>query len=118
MAGVTDWTTVLSKTHLDEGTDDPSQARTQLEAVIDIINDLLESRGIANGLADLGSDGKVVTDRLTNVIGTDQLVNLSVNNDKIASQAVTFDKFKATITSDKNAPTGGSNGDMHFIYLD
>lgn len=116
--GVPDFTTVLSKTHLDEGSDDPSQARTQLEAVIDIVNELLESRGLANGLADLGSDGKIVKARLANIIDTDEIVNSAVNQDKLASQSVSFDKFKATITSNTAAPTGGSNGDMHFVYLD
>lgn len=118
MAGITDWTTVLSKTHLDEGTDDPSQARSQLEAVIDIVNDLLESRGLANGLADLGADGKVVVERLANLIGTDELVDGSVTTNKIVNQSVNFLKLKATATSDTAEPTGGQEGDMHFIYLD
>lgn len=114
---VPDWTTVLAKTHLDEGSDDPSQARTQLEAVLDIVNEILESRGIANGLADLDDGGKVVAARLANVIGSDQLQNGAVLQDKVAGGQISFDKLKATITSDTAEPTGGENGDMHFIYV-
>lgn len=115
---VPNWTTVLAKTHLDAGSDDPSQARQQLEALLDIVNEVLQSRGVAGGLADLDDGGKVVAARLANVIGSTELQNGAVTQDKVGSSAISFDKFKATITSSTAAPTGGVNGDMHFIYVD
>jgi len=114
---VPNFDTVLSKVHLDEGSDDPSQARSELVALLDMVNDILDSRGLANGLADLDSTGKVTASRLANHIGATELKSNAVTTSKIQDGQVNFYKFKATVTSDTSAPTGGTSGDMHFIYV-
>ena len=113
---VPDFSTVLTKTHLDQATDDPSQARAELVALLDMVNDILSSRGEASGLADLDSSGKITSARLANHIGATELKNDAVTADKILNQSVNFYKLKATVTSSTTAPTGGSSGDLHFIY--
>ena len=42
--GVPNFSTVLTKTHLDQGSDDPSQARVELVALLDMVNDILSSK--------------------------------------------------------------------------
>lgn len=113
--GVPNFSTVLTKVHLDEGGDDPSQARAELVALLDMVNDILESRGLANGLADLDSNGKVTQARLDNMIGENQLQTDAIVTNKIQDGAVTFYKMKATITTNTATPSGGTSGDMHFI---
>tara|TARA_B100000519_G_C14167480_1_gene402247 strand:+ start:337 stop:690 length:354 start_codon:yes stop_codon:yes gene_type:complete len=112
---VPDFSTVLSKTHLDQGSDDPSQARVELLNAITMINDILSSRGLASGLADLDSSGKIPSARLTDLISDTELKTNSVTTDKVQDGAVNFYKMKATITSSTSVPTGGTSGDMHFI---
>ena len=112
---VPDFSTVLSKTHLDQGSDDPSQARVELLALLNMVNDILSSRGLANGLADLDSTGKIPVARLNDLISELELKVNAVSTNKIQDGAVNFYKMKATITSDTSTPTGGSSGDMHFI---
>ena len=112
---VPDFSTVLTKTHLDEGGDDPSQARAELVSLLDMVNDILSSRGLANGLADLDSSGKVTSARLADTIGQTELQTNAISTDKIQDGQITFYKLKATITSDTSVPTGGTSGDFHFI---
>ena len=113
--GVPNFSTVLTKTHLDQGSADPSQARVELVALLDMVNDILSSRGLSNGLADLDSTGKIPVARLNNLITDTELKTNAVTTDKVQDGAITFYKMKATITSDTTAPTGGTSGDIHFI---
>ena len=112
---VPDFSTVLSKTHLDQGSDDPSQARLELVTLLDMVNDILSSRGVANGLADLNASGLIPSTRLTDTISDTELKTNAVTTDKVQDGAINFYKMKATITSNTAAPTGGTSGDMHFI---
>lgn len=112
---VPDFSTVLSKTHLDQGSDDPSQARAELVTLLDMVNDILSSRGVANGLADLNASGLIPSSRLTSSVGDTELKTNAVTTDKVQDGAINFYKMKATITSNTSAPTGGTSGDMHFI---
>ena len=113
----TDNTNYLSKTHLGEGGDDPSQARSELVALLDEVNEILKTRGVANGICDLDESAKVPAARLVDVIDSDQLRADAVTQEKIAPSSVSFDKLKATVTNETTPPTGGSPGDMHFIYV-
>lgn len=57
----------LTKANLDAATDDPKQARTELESAIDKVNTLLGARSSANGIASLDSGGKVPTGELPTI---------------------------------------------------
>lgn len=109
--------TTLAATHLDQATDDPSQARNQLKLLLDEVNSILGDRGAAGGLCDLDSTGKVPGTRLVDVIDNSQLKTNSISEAKIQDGAISFNKFKATVTSDTATPSGGTDGDMWFIYL-
>tara|TARA_R100000773_G_scaffold44619_1_gene46572 strand:- start:372 stop:722 length:351 start_codon:yes stop_codon:yes gene_type:complete len=107
----------LSTTHTDQATDDPSQARADINSLINEVNLLLADRGANSGFCDLDSTGKVPAARLTDTVGETELKSVAVTNEKVAPAAITFDKFKATITTSTTTPTGGSVGDMHFVYI-
>lgn len=49
----------LTKTHLDEAGDDPSQARAELAAAIDAINEIRSYLGIAGGICTLDENGEI-----------------------------------------------------------
>jgi len=48
-----------TKTHLDASSDDPSQARAELAALVDAINEIRSANGAASGFAMLDSDSEL-----------------------------------------------------------
>lgn len=49
----------VSTTHLDQGSDSPAQARSDLKVLVDKVNDMIPARGAADGVASLDSATKV-----------------------------------------------------------
>jgi hypothetical protein len=110
------WPTTLSKTHLDQTSDDPSQARAELAAGIDAVNDIIGSRDAASGICPLDASGLVPTSNLAAAVDNAALQDDAVEADNIADSQIGFNHLKATITNDTATPTGGSDGDLWFIY--
>lgn len=93
----------LTTTHLDAGSDDPSQARAEIEAAIEAINAIAASRGVANGVASLDAGGKVPVGQL----------NVSTLT---AADAPRWAGAARTVST--SAPSGGQDGDLWFQYID
>ena len=54
----------LSTTHVDSGSDDPSQARSGFKNLIDAVKDIIGSRAAANGVCELNASSKVPNTRI------------------------------------------------------
>lgn len=110
------WPTTLSKTHLDEASDDPSQARAELAATVDAVNAIAAARAAASGICDLDASGKIPVARLQDVIDASALADEAVEGAAIKAGEVNFLHWNATLTNATATPTGGANGDIHLIY--
>ena len=110
------WPTTLTKTHLDEPADDPSQARSELVANVDATNDIIASRAAASGICDLDAAGKIPVARLQDVVDASALADDAVVAAGIKTGEVNFLHWNATLTNNQATPTGGSDGDIHLIY--
>lgn len=87
-------TTGLTKTHLDQSSDDPSQARAELEALYDKVVEMLNNTGTGN---------EYVL-KLTNTG--------DIPSGVLAPNSTAWDGANKTVsTSD---PSGGSDGDIWF----
>lgn len=105
-----------AKTHLDETTDDPSQARAELAAAIDLLNQAINARAQALGVCDLDAAGLVPSARLTGSVDSAAIQTDAVQSAEIKAGEVNFLHWNATLTSDPTPPTGGVDGDIHLIY--
>lgn len=110
------WPTTLAKTHLDEPSDDPSQARAELVALLDSVNSIIALRAALSGICDLDAAGKIPAARLTDVITNPCMAADAIQSAEIKAGEVNFLHWKATLTNTATTPTGGADGDIHLIY--
>ena len=79
------WATSANVTtvHLNQGSDDPSQARTEIYNALVELKAVISGLGTSNGAAPLGSDSKVANtylpDTITSSFGTDLTVAPATN---------------------------------------
>lgn len=106
----------VSTEKLDEGTDSPKEARDSLYQAVQKLNAAISSVNQALGVCVLNADSKIDSSLLEGAVDANALQSAVVNADKLANQAVTFLKLKATLTADTSEPTGGNDGDFWFIY--
>ena len=71
--------TSLTTTHLDNATDSPASARTEIKAGVDATQDIIDSYDQASGIAALGSDGKIVNTKLPDTIISGSGNNLTLD---------------------------------------
>ena len=62
--------TTLSTDHLDNATDSPASARTEIKASVDAVADIIASYDSASGIAPLGTDGKIAAAKLPATLTT------------------------------------------------
>ncbi len=81
--------TQATKNNLDQATDDPSQARAELAALVDKVNAIILSYAAASGLCDLDTGGKIPLDRLP--MGAGAGIDADLVDGKQTSAAVAAD---------------------------
>lgn len=109
-------TTQVSVTDLDQGTDSPKAARLALLDGFNKLNQMVRSLGSALGICPLDANAKVPSTNLTAAVDHAAIQDNAVEGDNIKEGVVSFLHLTATITNDPTAPTGGVDGDFHFIY--
>lgn len=94
--------TQAGTTHLDAGTDDPSQARADLLLTVQNVNTIIAGAGAANGVALLNSSGQVPSNQMPNSIApTSGVLTLAPTSgvvkieDVLRLQILTFDTIQA-----------------------
>lgn len=109
-------TETVSTSDVDQGSDSPKQARIAFLDLFTKFNQMINSFGAALGICPLDANARVPSTNLEAAVDHDALQADAVGGDNIKASVVTFNHLKATITNDPAVPTGGSDGDMHFIY--
>ena len=109
-------TTPIDTTQLDQGTDTPKTARASLHDAVVKLNAIITSAGQALSFLQLDANAKVPTSSLTSAVDHDAIQPNAVEADNILNGQINFLHLKATITNNPSPPTGGTNGDLHFIY--
>lgn len=71
--------TTLTTQHLDNATDSPASARTELKAGIDATQDIINSYDQNSGIAALDSGGKVVNTKLPDTLISSSSTNLTLD---------------------------------------
>ena len=78
----------ISEDNLNNGTDKPKNARTDLLEAVQRINEIIDSFNANNGICGLDGQGRVSSTKLIGKIDTDQLVGDAVTGAKIEDDAV------------------------------
>lgn len=73
--------TSLTTDHLDNATDSPASARTELKAGIDATQDIIDSYDQTDGIAALDSTGKIANTKLPDTIISSTSQNLTLSPD-------------------------------------
>jgi len=60
-------TTVIDTTNMDAAGDNPGNARAEIKKMADNVNSIKDSKGVASGIAELDSGGKVPTSQVPNI---------------------------------------------------
>lgn len=127
----------LSKTHLDEGSDDPAQARAELEAIIDRLNTKFVGSKIVSGyeesVADLGGDFDagmsvrcVRAENWVIITATSLLTHTSLSNPSSTTGVIPA-QFRPSVNVDNmfTSTTSGieqvridTNGQLDLTYFD
>ena len=68
------WPANITKIHVDEVKDNPQQARAELEAAIDAINDIINSRAAVSGICELDAAGKIPIARYETIQATSKVL--------------------------------------------
>jgi microcystin-dependent protein len=92
-------TTTISTTHMDAAGDDPSQARAEIKQMADNVNDIKNSKGVANGLAELDAGGLLPIAQLpvvTAAKGGSGQSTYTIGDILIATGATTLSKLAAS----------------------
>ena len=81
-------TSTIPTTNLDNGSDDPSQARGDLLTAVQTINTIITEKNTPNGVVVLQSDGTIIASQLPTTITTPtgQQLTLSPDNDVVKIQ--------------------------------
>ena len=109
-------TTTVPVSDVDEGGDKPKLARTAFLTAFNLLNAIINSLNQINGVCGLDATAKVPSTNLGGAVDNPALQDDAVNGRTVEAGQINFTHFKATITNDPAAPTGGTDGDMHFIY--
>lgn len=75
------WATIgnVTNTHLDAGTDDPSQARSEINSAILELQNVINGRGTSNGVASLDGSTKILASELPDEINSSSGQNLTLD---------------------------------------
>lgn len=106
----------ISVADIDQGTDSPKLARLAFLDGFSKLNQIMRSWGVALGICPLDANAKVPSTNLVASVDHAAIQDNAVEGSNIKDAVVNFNHLKATITNDPTAPTGGADGDMHFIY--
>lgn len=77
----------VSTTNLDSASDKPADARADLLSAVQSLNDIINSRGVANGVASLNSSGVIPDAQIPDSISSDAGNDITLSPD---SQRVTI----------------------------
>ena len=81
--------TSATKVYLDQSTDSPAAARSELANLVDLVNEIISSYAQASGLCDLDDEGKVPTARLpSGLVDADTLDGHDSSYFAIASRTI------------------------------
>lgn len=105
----------LTTTHLDAGTDDPSQARAELLAAVQKIQAILTQRGAASGIAELDSSGLIPTNRIPD-IGTWETGDVRLTVRTTAASGWVLLSDGGTIGNGSSNATNRANADTEDLF--
>lgn len=101
---------------VDEGRDKVKLARPGFAVAFNLINQIIGSFNQALGICGLDAMSRVSTSKLEARVDNLALQDDAVRSRHIQAGEVTAKHLKMTITNNPAPPTGGADGDMHFIY--
>tara|TARA_R110000782_G_scaffold15263_1_gene44703 strand:+ start:140 stop:571 length:432 start_codon:yes stop_codon:yes gene_type:complete len=104
----------VTNTHLDAATDDPSQARAELNASTLELQNVINGRGTSNGVASLDGTTKVPSAQLPDELNSSSGQNLTLdpNTDRVAIENI-INLFPLTVTQ-VNAIGSPAEGDVVY----
>tara|TARA_B110000285_G_C14994913_1_gene548284 strand:+ start:559 stop:990 length:432 start_codon:yes stop_codon:yes gene_type:complete len=104
----------VTNTHLNAATDDPSQARAELNASTLELQNVINGRGTSNGVASLDSTTKVPSSQLPDELNSSsgQDLTLDPHTDRVAIENI-INLFPLTVTQ-VNAISSPAQGDVAY----
>jgi len=100
-------TDAIITTDMDAGTDNPANARAEIKQMADNVNDIMNSRAAANGIASLNSTGRVPTSQLGSGTATaGYFLAAQSGSDPAWVAASSFDAGTRLAFQQTSAPTG------------
>ena len=104
----------VTNTHLNAATDDPSQARAELNASTLELQNVINGRGTSNGVASLDATTKVPSSQLPDELNSSsgQDLTLDPNTDRVAIENI-INLFPLTVTQ-VNAISSPAQGDVAY----
>tara|TARA_R110000787_G_scaffold35731_5_gene91516 strand:+ start:4857 stop:5288 length:432 start_codon:yes stop_codon:yes gene_type:complete len=104
----------VTNTHLNAATDDPSQARAELNASTLELQNVINGRGTSNGVASLDATTKVPSSQLPDELNSSsgQDLTLDPNTDRVAIENI-INLFPLTVTQ-VNAIGSPAEGDVAY----
>jgi hypothetical protein len=100
-------TTAIVTTSMDAGTDSPATARAEIKQMADNVNDIMNSRSAASGIASLNSTGRVPTNELGSGTATAGYVLTAQSGaDPAWVSTASFDTGTRVAFQQTTAPTG------------
>ena len=108
--------TSLTTDHLDNATDSPASARTEIKASVDAVADIIASYDSASGIAALDSSGKIVNTKLPNTLISSSSANLTLDPDTSMVKIQNFINLSPVAYA--NLPASPAQGDVAFLTTD
>lgn len=110
------WATIgnVTNTHLDSATDDPSQARAELNSAVLELQNVINGRGTSNGVASLDATTKVPSSQMPDELNSSSGNNLTLDpaTDRVAIENI-VNLFPLTVTQ-VNAIGSPAEGDIAY----
>lgn len=110
--------TTLTTQHLDNATDSPASARTELKAGIDATQDIINSYDQNSGIAALDSGGKVVNTKLPDTLISSSTTNLTLDPDTNIVKINNIIQLEPQTVAQLNAQSGLSEGQVAYVSND
>jgi len=110
------WATIgnVTNTHLNDASDDPSQARAELNSAILELQNVINGKGTANGVASLDSNTKIISSELPNEINSSSGQNLVLDpaTDRVSIENIV--NLNAQTVTELNAIGSPAEGDIAY----
>ena len=98
--------TSLTTDHLNDASDNPGNARTEIEASVNAVQDIIDSYDSASGIAALDSGGLIVNTKLPNTLISSSGNNLTLTPDTNVVKINNLVELTPRTTAQLNALTG------------